>query len=238
MAYGCALMKKLLWGGLLLLINGQIMAKECVVLLHGLGRTSYSMYHIEKAFKQQGFVVVNQGYPSRKDSIANLVHVVGDAVQQCQQQEAQKIHFVTHSMGGILVRQYFQQHQVPQASRLVMLGPANHGSEISSRYKNAWWYQITTGKAGQELGIEQDSVPNQLKAISLEIGIIAGNKSIYPWFGSAVPKPHDGKVSVASAKLTEMADFIEVPYSHTFMMNAAPVIAQIQHFLLWGKFQR
>lgn len=211
--------------------------KQCVVLLHGLGRTSYSMRHIEKALTMQGYQVINQGYPSRSKDIEALVVVVDKAVKQCQALHAEQIHFVGHSLGGILVRQYFQNHQLPEARRLVMLGSPNHGSEVSTRFKNQWWYRLSTGKAGQQLGIEADSVPNQLKVIPLEIGVIAGTKSVDPWFGSTIPKPHDGKVSVASTKLDEMADFIEVPYSHTFMMNKSSVISQISYFLRQGKFQ-
>lgn len=211
---------------------------HCVILLHGLGRTSQSMNSIARALKQDSYVVVNHSYPSRKKSIEVLAEeVVDNSITECRQLGANRIDIVTHSMGGILVRQYLQTHQVPELKRLVMLGPPNHGSEISSLYKNKRWYRWFTGHAGQQLHTGTDSLPNQLKPLtSVEIGVIAGTRSIDPWFSSRIPAPHDGKVSVASTRLAEMKDFIAVPYSHTFMANAPVVVRQIKYFLQQGGF--
>ncbi|TIH10958.1 hypothetical protein D8779_09855 [Pseudomonas leptonychotis] len=117
-----------------------------------------------------------------------------------------------------------------------MLGPPNHGSEVATKKKDQWWYEMATGPAGQQLGTETDSTPNQLKSIPLEIGIVAGTESLDPWFTDDLPKPNDGKVSVESAKLAEMKDFITVPHSHTFMANADVVTSQIKSFLQQGHF--
>lgn len=213
------------------------MATQCVVLLHGLGRTSHSMNTIAAALKQDNYLVVNHSYPSRKKSIEALSNVVGDNIAECQKLGATQIDFVTHSLGGILLRQYFQQHSVPAVKRVVMLGPPNHGSEVSSLNKNKKWYKLMTGQAGQQLGTESDSLPNQLKPLNgIEIGIIAGTKSLDPWFSNSLPKPHDGKVSVASTQLDEMTDFIVVPHSHTFMANSSLVVQQLKIFLKQGKF--
>ncbi|MEH6504323.1 MAG: alpha/beta hydrolase [Cycloclasticus sp.] len=209
---------------------------DAVVLLHGLGRTSYSMSALEKTLKKEGYLVVNNSYPSRKKSISELSSVVGDGISACKKLNAKHIHFVTHSLGGILVRQYFQSNVVPEARRVVMLGPPNQGSEVSSNNNDKWWYKLFTGPAGQELGVEVSGVPNQLKAIQLEIGVIAGTKSLDPWFSAGIPKPNDGKVSLASTKLAEMKDFISVPHSHTFMANADIVSKQVKLFLSQGAF--
>ena len=211
---------------------------HCVILLHGLGRTSHSMSSIARALRQDSYVVVNHSYPSRQKSIEVLAEdMVGKNIAECRALGATRIDFVTHSMGGILVRQYLQSHTVPELKRLVMLGPPNHGSEVSSLYKDKYWYRWFTGQAGQQLHAGADSLPNQLKPLSeIEIGVIAGTKSIDPWFSSQLPAPHDGKVSVASTKLVEMKDFIAVPYSHTFMMRSDVVIDQVKSFLKEGVF--
>jgi len=195
------------------------------------------MHGLEQSLRQDGYIVVNNSYPSRKESISQLSSVVGDAIAECRKNNARSINFVGHSLGGILVRKYFQTNAVPEAKRLVMLGPPNHGSEISSNNRHKWWYKMFTGPAGQELGVEPTSTPNQLKKIPLEIGIIAGTASIDPWFSRAIEGPDDGKVSVESARLDEMQDFITVPHSHAFIAEADDVYKQIGHFLMRGKFR-
>lgn len=218
------------------LLSSIASANDCVVLLHGLGRTSYSMKSIETALRNDGYTVVNNGYPSRDKHISELAIVVENGIKQCKQKNASDIHFVTHSLGGILVRQYFQKNSVPEVKRVVMLGPPNHGSEVSTKNKDKWWYKLLTGPAGQQLGTESTSIPNQLKPIPLEIGIISGTKSLDPWFSSDIEKPHDGKVSVASTKLAEMKDFISVAHSHTFIADSDTVAKQVKLFLSKGGF--
>jgi len=211
-------------------------AADCVVLLHGLGRTAHSMNDLEESLRANNYLVVNNSYSSREKTIAELSSIVGDGIAACKNQHAEHIHFVTHSLGGILVRHYFQTHTVAEAKRVVMLGPPNRGSEVATKYKNEWWYQWFTGPAGQELGVDETSVPNILKPIPLEIGIIAGTESLDPWFSRSVPKPNDGKVSVESAKLDNMKDFTTVPHSHTFIANADIVVREVNIFLSQGTF--
>lgn len=222
---------------MLLLVSQSSFASDCVVLLHGLGRTSYSMHSLEQALEQDGYTVVNNGYPSRRASIDDLSAVVGEGIAECRKYQANEINFVTHSLGGILVRKYFQNHVVPEARRVVMLGPPNHGSEVATQNRNKWWYKLFAGPAGQELGVEPESTPNQLKKIQLEIGIIAGTKSLNPWFSSVIKGTDDGKVSVESARLEEMRDFISVPHSHSYMAESDDVYKQVSFFLTLGTFR-
>lgn len=221
---------------LLLLISQSSFAVDCVVLLHGLGRTSFSMNSLARSLQEEGYFVVNNGYPSTEENISALAHVVGDGIAQCREQEAANIHFVGHSLGGILVRQYFQANVVPEARRLVMLGPPNRGSDVATLYRDQWWYKWITGPAGQELGVEPTSTPNLLGKIPLEVGVIAGTYSLDPWFSRVVPGPDDGKVSVENARLDEMKDFITLPHSHTFMTESSEVYRQVSAFLAQGRF--
>lgn len=221
---------------LFFLVAPTLFAKDCVVLLHGMGRTHFSMLRLQSSLQDAGYEVWNRSYPSTRNTIEQLVPVVGDAVQDCRKRQARQIHFVTHSLGGILVRAYFQDHEVPEARRIVMLGAPNHGSEAVDSYKNRWWFRKATGPAGQQLGTDPGSVPNRLAPIRLEVGIIAGTKSSDPWFSNLYQETHDGKVSVSSAKLPEMKDFLLVESGHTFMMNSSEVIRQVKLFLRTGAF--
>ena len=86
--------------------------------------------------------------------------------------------FVTHSMGGILVRQYLRQHSVPHLHRVVMLGPPNKGSEVVDVLGNTPGFHFINGDAGLQLGTGQGSVPNTLGPVDFDLGIIAGTRSI------------------------------------------------------------
>jgi hypothetical protein len=226
-------------GGLLtVLAAGPALSAPCAVLVHGLGRSSLSMALIAGDLSALGYVVVNRGYPSRRQSIEASAAVVGQGVAACRAKGAAPIDFVTHSQGGIVLRQYFQDHAVPEARRAVMLAPPNHGSEIVDNLSGRWWYDLATGPAGQTLGAKGDSLPSRLGAMPLSVGVIAGTLSAEPWFSRYFNGPNDGKVSVESARLDGMRDFITVRASHTFMMNSPKVRGQIAAFLSEGQFRR
>jgi triacylglycerol lipase len=211
--------------------------EEYVILLHGLRRTSSSMKKIEKHLSLNGYSTININYPSTSGLVSQLTEkYINDVVDMCLQLEAKKIHFVTHSLGGILVRKYLQDHDLPNGSRMVMLAPPNHGSEVVDRLKSFWFFRWYNGPAGMELGTEAKSTPNRLKPINIEIGIIAGKRSLNPFFSFIIPGSDDGKVSIQKTKLNEMKDFIVVSNSHTFIMHDNDVLKQVYQFLTHGTF--
>jgi pimeloyl-ACP methyl ester carboxylesterase len=219
------------------LISTPVQSSECVILLHGLARSSRSMAKLEKMLKRKGFITVNSNYPSTKHDIGTLAdEAITDALSQCP--EGSRINFVTHSMGGILVRQYLSKKRIKNLGRVVMLGPPNKGSQVVDRLKNMPGFKIVNGPAGTQLGASEISVPNMLGAVNYEVGIIAGTRSINLILSTMLPKPNDGKVSVENTKLEGMADHITLPVTHPFMMNNSEVISQILHFLKSGMFKR
>jgi hypothetical protein len=211
--------------------------KECVILLHGMARTASSMHDLETYLSGKGYKTVNFAYPSTSESIERIAEVyLPHAIAQCKDTPVDKIHFVTHSLGGIIVRQYLQTNPLPEGSRLVMLAPPNQGTEVVDYLKDFFAYQWIHGPAGQELGTDPGSTPNRLKPINIEVGIIAGDMTLNPILSSLIPGPDDGKVSVERARLNEMTDFLVVPSTHTFIMRNPGVMAQVDHFLVHGKF--
>ncbi len=213
-------------------------ARERVILLHGLGRFKQSMRGLEQHLQNHGYLTINLAYPSTTKSIETIAEThLAVAVQDCEAQGAAKIHFVGHSLGGIIVRQYLQRHSVPAGSRLVMLSPPNQGSELVDLLMQIpLLYQWVTGPAGQELGRGPNSVVHRLKPVGIEIGVIAGNLSINLLFSTFLDGPDDGTVSVKSTMLPEMRDFIIVPNIHTFIMRDPLVMRQVAHFLRHGRF--
>jgi hypothetical protein len=210
-----------------------------VILLHGMGRTRFSMSHLESVLGERGYPVVNYGYPSTSAPIEELAtEHIPKALEMCPGNRVAPVNFVTHSLGGILVRCYLQDHRLPAGSRMVMLSPPNKGTELADRFKDLAFYRWLTGPPGQQLGTSASSLPNKLEPIDMEIGIITGRKTYEPWFSNLLPGEDDGKVSVESAKLDEMSDFRVVDSAHTFIMNDPEVIRQIDAFLRNGRFEK
>lgn len=214
-------------------------SNEFVVLLHGLGRSRFSMNRIARKLDSTGYAILNCGYPSTRQNIQQLVdRYVSKAVAECKRRNADKIHVVTHSLGGILIRAYLQQDPLPEGSRIVMLSPPNHGSEVADFLKQIRLFEWILGPSAMQLGTTVESLPNQLKPIPLQTGVITGDASSDPWFSALIPGAHDGKVSVASARLDEMQDFLVIPSGHTFIMQSPTAINQILAFLKHGRFNR
>ena len=212
---------------------------DCAILLHGMGRTSLSMSAIENALENQGYTVWNEGYPSLTESLEVFAKpMMETAITYCRDHKAESIHFVTHSLGGIIVRYYLQNHKIDKLGRIVMLAPPNKGSEVADGMKDGFLYQTFMGPNAQMLGTDNNSLPNRLKPIEGEIGIIAGAADGDPWFLPEIPGADDGKVAVERTKLAEMKDFLKVNSGHTFIMQDKEVIHQILYFLEYGYFNR
>lgn len=220
----------------LLLFPALAAGQECVVLLHGLARSDGSMDKMAESLIEAGFSVVNHDYPSTKYPIEELSRsVIREATAECPKES--KVHFVTHSLGGILVRYYLEYHELDNLGRVVMLGPPNKGSQVVDAMAEMPGFELLNGPAGLQLGTEQTSIPNSLGAADFEVGIIAGTRSINLILSQLLPNPDDGKVAVESTKLEGMSDHLTVPVSHPFLMKDEEVIRQTIHFLYYGQFE-
>lgn len=214
-------------------------ANACVVLLHGLARTAASMNKMADALQGQGYRVVNIDYPSREKPVEELATgAVQEGVDRCRETGPVHIHFVTHSLGGILVRVYLRDRKIEGLGRVVMLAPPNQGSRVVDEFSEIPGFDLLNGPAGSQLGTGADSVPQRLGPANFEVGVIAGDRSLNPILSTAFDEANDGKVAVEDTRLEGMKDFLVVHHSHTFIMQSDEVIGQVIAFLENGNFLR
>lgn len=227
--------------GLWVVMPAASRAAETVLLLHGLGRTSWSMNALASALEREGFVVVNPSYPWRSKTLEQLASEWLPS-QLAAAPATSRLHVVTHSMGAVIVRLWLREHGAsPNLGRVVMLAPPNAGSEIPDRLAGSSPVRWLVGPNLARLGTTPEALPAALgpwPAPTVDLGIIAGDASGGQLFGSAVPAPHDGKVSVASTHLAGERDHLVVPFSHTWIAWRAEAAAQTAHFLREGRFRR
>ena len=208
---------------------------DCVILLHGLIRSASSMSKMQEALELEGYRVANVGYPSTEMPIEELADIaVPLALDYCE--GSPSVNFVTHSMGGILVRQYLSTSSIPNLHRVVMLGPPNQGSEVVDILREIPGFHLINGDAGLQLGTGEKSLPRQLGPADFELGVIAGNSSINLLLSTMIPGEDDGKVSVENTRLDGMRDHLVVDVSHALIMRNREVIDQVIYFLRYGYF--
>ncbi len=217
--------------------NSNTHNQEAVILLHGLGRTAASFWEAEHKLNDYGYKVFNVNYPSTTKSIQYIVNIyLKEKLEVLEISKYSKVHFVTHSLGGIITRYLYKYHKKDNFAKVVMLSPPNKGSEMADYFKDKKFALLFLGKALTQLTTDSNSIPNTLGKFKGELGIITGCKSNNPFFSKKIPGPDDGKVSIESAKLDGMDAFLIVEQNHTFIMNSNYVIEQIIYFLNNSKF--
>jgi pimeloyl-ACP methyl ester carboxylesterase len=213
--------------------------QDRVILIHGWGRSPLSLVWLQWSLQRAGYQVTNLRYPSYGGSVEELAEkYLHKAVVSQNPGPSGKIHFVTHSLGGVMLREYLAHHAVANLGRVVMLAPPNHGSEVADYLKKFRLGRLILGRAGCEMGTSASDLPARLGPAWFQAGVIASDGPGIPWNSLAYHGPSDGLVSVESAKLDGMADFLVVHGSHTLIMLRPEVLRQVRAFLGNGQFAR
>lgn len=210
--------------------------QETVVLLHGLSRTTRSMRRLETALQRSGYRVINLAYPAGRKPIEEMPDHLENQLRECGRGTGARVHFVTHSFGGIVLRHYLEQRPLTGLGRVVMLSPPNGGSELADVLRRIPVLRSAAGPNRPRLGTDPGGLPARLGPVGFELGVIAGGRSLNPLFSWLIPGPDDGFVSVERTRVAGMTDFLVVPHTHTFIMQRQKVVGQVLKFLRDGAF--
>jgi triacylglycerol lipase len=220
--------------------NSATTERGTVVLLHGIGLRAWTLCRLERSLEREGYRVVNLTYPSRTMPIEKIGGEWLPAKLRERGVEDERLYFVTHSMGGIVVRMWLRECGAPaNLTRVVMLAPPNRGSAVADRMKKFGPFRWFLGPNGHRLGTEENSVPRSLgpwPKNAGELGVIAGDRSINPLFSAWLKGPNDGAVAVENARLEGMSDFVVLHHSHTMLAWRADTLRQVSTFLREGHF--
>lgn len=203
-----------------------------VILLHGALRTARHMRRIARALEAEGCTVHNIDYPSRRMGIAGLAGYVHERTAHALR-GATVVHGVGYSLGGLVLRAYLARYRPETLGHVVLLAVPNHGSEVADRLKGVGAFRWLYGKAGQELGTDPLPVA---APVDYRLGVLAGDRSLDPVCNLWLPRPHDGKVSVASTWLEGMAEHRVIHATHTFFPTHPEVVRQTAAFIRNGSF--
>ena len=209
--------------------------RESVVLVHGLGRTEQSFAVMAQRLRWAGYEVTSVGYDSRSAPLEEHASRLAGAVESCCS-EAVKLHFVGHSMGGIVIRRYLADSPPATLGRVVLLAPPSRGSELAERLREHPVAAEMLGPAGRALGTGKQDLPATLPPPAYEMGIVAGNRSINPVGSAVIPGADDGAVALDRVGVAGVPIVI-LPRSHTFIMNSRHAADAVVLFLRTGAFE-
>lgn len=208
--------------------------REMVVVLHGLGRSSTAMWLLAKRLENAGFVVERVGYSSLRKTPQEIIAEVSRQIEHCCADYASRLHFVGHSLGGLVIRAYLQDHRVSQLGRVVLIGTPNQGTPLVDHFQDRCLFELLGPTTGS-LGTNSDSLPSGLVAPYYPVGVIAGVVD-RPFNDPLLPGADDGLVPVESTKLEGMSDFVLVEAGHSALRYSEEVASQVIAFLKRGEF--
>lgn len=207
---------------------------ETIVLLHGLGRGNLSMWWMARRLKSAGYDVKQVGYSSWFSPPEDILKEVTAKIDKICTTTSNTVHFVGHSMGGLLVRNYLSRRDLPNLGRVVLTGTPNKGTPLVDEYRDRWWLK-TMSPAALALGSDMDGIFKELPRPDYELGIIAGitKDSL---LSDQIPGEDDGIVPLTSTRLEGMSDFITVSANHVMMRYDEEVSSKTIEFIKTGSF--
>ena len=210
--------------------------RSIVVVLHGLGRSKAAMWLLARRLEDAGYWVARVGYHSLRHTPDQILADIGRQIEACCLGRSRKVHFVGHSLGGLLIRAYLTDRRVANLGRVVLIGTPNTGTEIIDNLRHKWWFKVL-GPMAQQLGTDDNSFPRTIGPPDYPLGVIAG-KTARSANEALLPGDDDGLVTVDSTRVDGMTDFVVMETTHAAMRYDRDVADQVVRFLITGAFDK
>ncbi len=212
---------------------------ELVVLVHGAFRSSRSMRRLQDSFDAAGYTTIAISYASAFDDVVGHARRVGEVLDQGP--AANKVHFVTHSLGGLVVRKLLDP-RFPRASwrersalgRVCMIFPPNQGATKANLWHEKWWFRMVFGHCSDVITTAQ---ARALAIPPCAFAVIAGGRGDGQGRSRVIPGDDDGTVGVLETKLAGMADHVVLDVGHTFGLSAPCVVEAAVRFIRDGSLR-
>lgn len=203
-----------------------------VVLLHGLGRSWHAMNPLARRLNAEGFSTLNIPYPSLTKPVDWILSHLRDRISSFAREEP--VHFIGHSLGGILVRTLLAEEATWKPGRFIMLAPPNGGSEIIDWASRKLILRALLSPAARALS--SDGIPSRLPSLpqDLEAMVIMGRRSSIPFFRKILSEGNDGIVSVTRGRIDGLKAFAVVDADHTFIQIHPETVRRTLEFLRTG----
>ena len=201
-----------------------------VILIHGLLQSSKCMAEMAARFEQAGYTTIEFDYPSTQ--AARYLDQLIDSLDGIDE-----INFVTHSMGGLVVRAYSMEFDDPRIKRMVMLGTPNQGAELADITQQYWILRTAGGPGARQLGTRPDGLIPKLPPPKCEFAVIAGSRGTPAGWNPLIPGDDDGTVTVESTRLPGAADFTTVRALHSRLLWNEESVTQTVNFIKEGRLR-
>jgi pimeloyl-ACP methyl ester carboxylesterase len=207
-------------------------AGDAVVLVHGLWMNRAVMLYLTAQLARRGFRTRAVGYLSAMQDFEHNAARVARAIAAV---DAERVHVVGHSLGGVVALRAIGAHPDPRVKRLVLLGSPIAGSEGGRQFaRSRWGARLLGATKALWLGMPRLEIPP-----GVEAGAIAGTRRL--GLGRLLlrlPFPNDGVVTVEETKHPRLADHLVLPVAHSLMLVSPTVARQVAAFLETGRFAR
>ncbi len=209
---------------------------EQVILIHGFGRSNMAMWRLAERLEGAGYDVHRVGYGSFNRTIEEIQKEVFQQIETIRTTQKGRLHFVGHSLGGLLVRSYLGKAPLDNPGNVVIMGSPNKGTPVVDEYKDRWWFSLA-GPAALSMRTNGSDFLTTLQSPYYNLGVIAGNSEM-SGYEHILPGADDGLVPVESTKVAGMKDFIVINSSHTMMRYNEDAARQTIFFLKHGQFEK
>jgi pimeloyl-ACP methyl ester carboxylesterase len=208
-------------------------APATVILVHGLWTPAAVLIPHGRWLRRLGYHVLRFGYPSVRATLSQNAEALRRYVAAAS---GSGIHLVGHSLGGLVILDMLRQEADPRLHRVVLLGTPCVDSHCARRLVRVAGMPTLLGRSISEW-LARGPGATVAPRSEIEVGVLAGTRSV--GLGRTVPglpRPNDGVVTLAEARLPGAADFIALPVAHSEMLASRRCAAQVAAFLEAGHF--